>query len=152
MIEEIYIAPNRHAPQERKSEVEVHSGMGILGDRNYGVVKYPGQNVTFIEKEVINSFNNDHKQSNDISATRRNVITQGVNLNNLVGKTFKFGSVLFLGIELCEPCKLLGDDLSDEFISSAGVVKAFVNRGGLRANVLTSGVLSVGMRMELINA
>lgn len=145
MIKAIYLTPKRRSAQIQKNEVMLQSGRGIVGDRNFGKDDYPGQNITFIEQEMIDAYNLEHKQSIELSATRRNIITKGVRLNALVGKTFYVGAVMFVGVELCEPCKLLGCDLSNESITSADVVKAFVGKGGLRADVISDGIIAVGM-------
>lgn len=152
MIEAIFIATQRRSSQIQKNEIELRAGLGIVGDRNFGKSKYPGQNVTFIEKEEIDYFNANYNQSIGLHSARRNIITNGIRLNELVGKTFVIGDVTFLGVELCEPCKLLGDDIANESLSSASVVKAFVARGGLRADVLNDGVISVGMGLKVQNA
>jgi MOSC domain-containing protein YiiM len=71
-----------------------------------------------------------------------------VRLNDLVGKTFQIGTVKLKGVELCEPCATLGSALENESIKNADVVKAFVHKGGLRADVLTSGSIKVGMSID----
>jgi MOSC domain-containing protein YiiM len=80
----------------------------------------------------------------DLSSTGRNVVTRGVRLNELVGREFVVGSVRFRGVELCEPCLTLGEALASPTLSPAQVVKLWVRRGGLRADALTGGELSVG--------
>jgi len=89
-------------------------------------------------------FNKEHRQSIKLEDTRRNIITEGVDLNALVGKEFKVGEVTLRGIELCEPCSTLGSRLSNDEITDVAVVKAFTSRAGLRVDVLSDGVLSVG--------
>ncbi|SHI15245.1 MOSC domain-containing protein [Ferrimonas marina] len=145
MIKAIFTAPKRRAPQQQHTEVTLHADRGIVGDRNYDRQQYPGQNITFVESEEIAAFNQRFGQSIPWHATRRNVITQGVRLNALEGQRFAIGDVLFEGVELCEPCKLLGDDLAGDGLSSAEVVKAFVSRGGLRARILNDGEIREGM-------
>ena len=70
--------------------------------------------------------------------TRRNLVTRGVPLNHLVGKEFQVGDVRLVGVRLCEPCNYL------EEMTTKGVLAGLVHRGGLRANVLTSGVIRAG--------
>jgi MOSC domain-containing protein YiiM len=72
-------------------------------------------------------------------------VTQGVRLNQLVGKEFTIGDVRFYGVELCEPCGSLGKALANDSLTPAQVVKAWVHSGGLRANVLSTGILRLGM-------
>lgn len=157
MIKSIYVAKSPSCSQQSLESVFVYAGKGIVGDRNYGHKKEPGQNITLIELEEIQRFNQDYGQTIDESDTRRNIITQGVRLNDLVGKQFTIGEVTLLGTELCEPCSKLGKQLSDQSsnhskhqpdkqaLTSAQVVKGFLNKGGLRCNVLSNGKLEVGM-------
>jgi MOSC domain-containing protein YiiM len=72
------------------------------------------------------------------AATRRNVLTRGIDVNDLVGKRFRIGDVECEGVELCEPCAHL------ESMTQPGVIKAFVHRGGLNADILRDGEIAVG--------
>lgn len=148
MIKSLFITSQTGGVLEQVERVQVVAGDGIVGDRNFKKRKWPGQNITFVSLEAIEQFNRDYHQSIDVSATRRNVITSGVDLNALVGKSFSIGEVVFMGVELCEPCKSLGDALMNDGISSVEVVKAFLHSGGLRADVCSDGELSVGMSFK----
>ena len=143
-IERIFIRPpGGNSTVERKS-VRVVAGAGIEGDRYFDAHDEPGQNITFVEAEAIEAFALEHRRSVDLSTTGRNVVTRGVRLNELVGREFVVGLVRFRGVELCEPCLTLGKALASPTLSPASVVKQWVHRGGLRADALTSGELSVG--------
>ncbi|MDF1745837.1 MAG: hypothetical protein P1V19_19215, partial [Gimesia sp.] len=144
----IYIANERNAVQEQVERIELEQAKGIVGDRYFGRSDYPGQQITFIEREEIESYNQKYQQNIDLCDTRRNVITQGVRLNDFVGKTFQIGEVKFMGVELCEPCATLGGRLENEAIPKNDVIKAFVHKGGLRADVLSDGCIEVGMRIN----
>jgi MOSC domain-containing protein YiiM len=143
-IERIFIRPPGGDPTVEQQSVRVVAGAGIEGDRYFGVHDEPGQNVTFVEAEAIEAFSKEHRRRVDLSATGRNVVTRGVRLNELVGREFVVGSVRFRGVELCEPCLTLGEALASPTLSPARVVKHWAHRGGLRADALTSGELSVG--------
>ncbi|TQV69657.1 sulfurase [Exilibacterium tricleocarpae] len=145
MIESIFISDKHGKEQRPVQAIEVVAGQGIIGDRNYGKTKWPGQNITFVELEEINNFNRDHGQNISLDATRRNVVTKGVALNALVGKIFYIGDVKFFGVELCEPCAKLGELLETQTLSKKAAVKALVGKGGLRADALSNGKLTVGM-------
>ena len=73
-----------------------------------------------------------------LSDSRRNVVTRGVPLNHLVGKEFWIGEVKVRGLRLCEPCSHL------QKLSHEKVLPGLVNRGGLRAQILTEGMIQVG--------
>lgn len=150
MIIAIYRASERRALQTQHSSVELKAGQGIVGDRNFAKNKHPGQNITFIEQEEIDAFNSQFAQNIEQSATRRNVITTGIRLNDLVGKEFMIGNAKFIGIELCEPCKLLGNDLANASIDAKTVLNAFITKGGLRANCLTDGTIATGMTFSVL--
>ena len=143
-IERIFIRPPGGDSTIEQKSVRVVAGAGIEGDRYFDAHDEPGQNVTFVEAEAIEAFALDHRRPVDLSTTGRNVVTRGVRLNDLVGREFTVGSVCFRGIELCEPCLTLGEALASPTLSPASVVKQWAHRGGLRADALTSGELSVG--------
>lgn len=145
MIEAIFVAKKTSETLLQVDEVQVVLGAGITGDRHFKKAKWPGQNITFVELESIERFNSTYHQSIELSATRRNIVTKGVDLNSLVGKEFTIGKAKFRGVELCEPCSKLGKLLGNESISRVAVVKAFLGSGGLRADVIGGGIISKGM-------
>ncbi len=143
-IERIFIRPPGGNPTIEQKSVRIVAGAGIEGDRYFDARDEPGQNITFVEAEEIEAFAQEHRQPFGLSATGRNVVTRGVRLNELVGREFLVGSVRFRGVELCEPCLTFGKALASPTLSPAHVVKHWAHRGGLRAEALTSGELSVG--------
>jgi len=146
-IECIYISPKAGKLQQLCQKIELVAGHGILGDRNYGLSKWPGQNLTLIEIEEIENFICEQNRECDLSITRRNILTRGIRLNELVGKEFKIGDVVLRGVELCEPCRSLGAALESATLPSKLVIERFLHRGGLRVDVLTSGVIEVGQEI-----
>ena len=148
MIKAIFTASENLGGQRQVPEIDLVAGKGIKGDRNFDRSQWPGQNITFIELEEINAFNQRFSQQISLSDTRRNVITEGVRLNDLVGQIFRIGDVSFKGVELCEPCSTLGALLQNDSLSKKAVVKAFTHKAGLRADVLSDGQISVGMQIE----
>jgi MOSC domain-containing protein YiiM len=150
VIQAIFVSKKSKQSQIGIDAVKVDAGKGIVGDRYYGKKGTDGPNITFVESEEIAAFNANFGQSIGLSATRRNIVTQGVRLNQLVGQEFSIGNVRFYGVELCEPCGSLGKSLANDSISSPQVVRAWLHRGGLRANVLSTGILRTGMQFNLI--
>jgi len=148
-IEHIFISLKIGEPQTESHRIEVVAGEGIKGDRNFGLSAYAGQNITFIEAEIVEQFIQNYSRAYDLSITRRNIITRGVRLNELVGKSFQIGTIQFLGIELCEPCLELGKNLSSATVAPKEIVKWFVHKGGLRADILSSGFIENGMAVEI---
>ena len=147
-IERIFTRPKAGGPQVTHQSVRVVAGAGIDGDRYFGAEDEPGQNITFVEAEEIERFAAECPRQPDLSATGRNVVTRGVRLNELVGREFSVGPVRFRGVALCEPCLGLGEALSSPKLTPAEVVKRWIHRGGLRADVLSSGELAVGAELQ----
>ena len=120
-------------------KVEAIKGKGLLNDRNLESNNQKIRQITFIEIENINYFNNISKTNIPSLKFRRNIITKGIKLNDLLGKVFTVGSVKIKAHDLCRPCKYLQDKLKQN-----NFVKEFVRRGGLRCEILSSGSISVG--------
>jgi len=111
-VERIFISKVRGGPQVECTTISVVAGAGIEGDRNFAQNDDPGQNISLIEAEEIEAFFSESREVRDISVTRRNIVTRGVRLNDLVGKDFMIGEVKLRGVELCEPCALIGRTLA----------------------------------------
>ena len=125
------------APVER---VRAYAGRGLEGNRYYwdNGDAPSGRAVTLIAAEAMDAVSREGDISIEPAATRRNVLTRGIDVNELVGKRFRIGDVECEGVELCEPCTHL------ESMTQPGVIKAFVHRGGLNADILSDGEISVG--------
>lgn len=147
-IERIFTIPPSGGPQLAHDQVTVVASAGIEGDRYFGRRDEPGQNITLVEAEAIESFLGAHGRAYDLSITRRNLVTRGVRLNELVGREFYVGDVKLRGVELCEPCLGLGTALAAPTLTPAAVVKHFVHRGGLRADVLSGGTITCGAELR----
>jgi MOSC domain-containing protein YiiM len=114
-------------------------GKGLEGDRHfYAEGARRGGAITLIEAEVLEDVGLAGPES------RRQVVTRGVRLNDLVGKRFFVGEVECEGVELCEPCLHL------QSLTRPGIIDDLVHRGGLNADVLGSGTISVGDPVTLV--
>jgi hypothetical protein len=102
--------------------------------------------VTLIEMEALEALARDYHISLLPIESRRNIATRGVALNHLVGKRFRVGEAVLLGMELCEPCGYL------EQKSGKPVRLGLIHRGGLRAQILESGRIRVGDPVEVLEA
>ena len=120
------------------------AGRGIEGDRYYALDTEPSQQITLIECEVIDQFNQETESEFSYEMFRRNLVTEGVQLNNLVGETFYVGEVWFRGHELCEPCRYLQDKLK-----VTDLVKHLTHKGGLCCEILTSGTIRSGDNLRI---
>src|SRR5438034_5958390 len=139
-VEAIFVASEPGelpAPVER---VRAYAGRGLEGNRYYwedGDAP-PGRGITLIAAEAVAAVALQGDVSVEPAATRRNVLTRGIDVNNLVGKRFRIGDVECEGVELCEPCGHL------ESMTQPGVIKALVHRGGLNADILSDGEINLG--------
>jgi MOSC domain-containing protein YiiM len=148
----VAIAISRQAkgPMESVDAVEVVVGEGLRGDRcgaGIGAAQFrgrrsPEKEVTLIAREAIEAANDEFNCTIDHLQTRRNLLTEGVPLNELVGKTFHVGAALIKGLELCEPCGYL------ESRTFRGIKAALKHRGGLRCCVIEGGEIRIGDVIE----
>ena len=152
IITAIFVAPTRHSNQTVINAVQVKARKGIVGDRFFGFRNnQPSRNLTFIEAEIISEFNRTFQQSIPLNATRRNFITQGIRLNNLVGRIFRVGDVLCRGVELCEPCPVMARQLPPCPLSKTQIITAFTGKGGLRAEALSDGIVQLGDGVVIVD-
>ena len=120
------------------------AGRGIEGDRYCALDTEPSRQITLIECEVIDQFNQETASEFSYEMFRRNLVTEGVQLNNLVGETFYVGEAWFRGHELCEPCRYLQDRLK-----VTDLVKRLTHKGGLCCEVLTGGTIRSGDNLRI---
>lgn len=132
-------------PLNYVESVEAQAGIGLVGDR-YGIgagtfskKKGPDREITLIEQEALEALEREYEISMTSAEARRNVTTQGVPLNHLVGKEFKVGELVLRGIRLCEPCGHL-----EKLVAKGKVQEGLRHRGGLRAQILKGGVIRKG--------
>ena len=144
----IFIALAAGKPVTEIQQAHAVPGKGLEGDRyfigagNYSDHPSPDREVTLIEIEAIQALEREEGLRLPAGAARRNLVTQGVPLNHLVGKEFQVGEVTLRGLRLCEPCKYLAD------MTQAQVLPALMHRGGLRAQIIGGGIIRVG---DMIN-
>ena len=138
------IAKNNQKIQE-VDKIELLSGKGVVGDRHFHENNNVRSQVTLIESENIDYYNNKFKTNYSYIDFRRNVVTKGVQLNDLVGKTFSVGKIIVQGNDLCRPCKELQEKLGID-----NYIKEFLRRGGLRCEILSSGIISIGDEIKIL--
>jgi len=142
----IAIARQAKGSMELVDAIEAVAEQGLAGDRygaGIGAAQFKGHRkpeneVTLIAREAIEAASDEHNLIIEHLDTRRNLLTEGVPLNDLVSKTFRVGPVLLRGIELCEPCGYL------ERRTYPGIKVALKHRGGLRCAIVEGGELCVG--------
>jgi MOSC domain-containing protein YiiM len=144
----IYTAPEAGAPMQFHGEVRAVPGRGLEGDRyfeengRFSARQVPGREITeltLIEGEVIEHLRLAWRLDVDETDSRRNLVTRGVSLNDLVGSEFEVGEVRLRGASLCEPCVSLVKSAEHRHL-----LRALAHKGGLRAEVLTEGTIALG--------
>ncbi len=130
--------PGRN-PVVEVDQIECIAGMGISGDRFFDYKEnYKGQ-ITFFAFEVYERMCTELVVNNVCpSAMRRNVITRGIDLNGLIGEEFEIQGVLFEGVQECRPCYWMNRAVA------AGAEEFLRGNGGLRARILSDGLLKRG--------
>ena len=142
----IYITPTQGTPLSPVKSARAVPGKGLEGDRYFDgcgtFLKRPGvmdsQEATLIESEALDALKRDYEVELTHAESRRNIITRGIGLNLLIGCEFTIGTVRFKGVRLCEPCGHL------ESLTKPGARQGLIHRGGLRAQILSEGMVNVG--------
>jgi MOSC domain-containing protein YiiM len=140
-VEQINVTAEFEVLPEPVQSVDALAGQGLRGDRYFaGEPREDGEgrDLTLIQAEALEGLQEERGIELSAAASRRNVLTRGVDLNALVGKRFTVGEVECVGIELCEPCRHL------QALTQPGVLRGLVHRGGLRADVIRGGRIVVG--------
>lgn len=147
----IYISAKAGAPMESIEEANLIEGQGIEGDRYAnGIGAYSKskreviRHISLIAREAIAAANEEHNTNFEEADTRRNIITEGIDLNKLVGIEFTIHGVALRGIELCTPCAR-----PSALSGKKGFNDAFQDRGGLRAEVLSDGHIKIGDTIDI---
>jgi len=153
-VEAIALAERATGPMRLTDEARAVARHGLEGDRYAAKAgtftprdgaPRRGYDLTLIEAEVLDALQLPGDRRLGYAQARRNLVTRGINLNALVGRRFQVGEVECVGRRLCEPCAHL------ERLTTHGVLRGLIHRGGLRADVLTDGNIHVGAVIETID-
>ena len=128
------------------NSINVLSNQGIVGDRHFSEFNDPYNQLSLIESENIDYYNNKYSLNIPYIDFRRNVVTKGIQLNDLVGKKILVGNVELEGIDLCRPCRHLSEVLGQD-----NIIKEFLRRGGLRCQVLSSSSIKIGDQIKILD-
>ena len=132
------VAKNSNQKIEEVSKAEIITGKGIVGDRHFHENNSVRSQITLIESENIDYYNDKFKTNYTYLDFRRNVITKGIESNDLVGKNFLNRNIELKGHDLCKPCRHL-----EEMLNGKDIIKEFLRRGGLRCEILISGTINL---------
>jgi MOSC domain-containing protein YiiM len=153
-IVSIHIAATEGGELQPLDSADLVAGCGIRGDRHFAADgSHSDSAVTLIEEEQVELFNELTGLSLAPHDARRQIVTRGVALNDLVGARFRIGDVELEGVELCEPCSYLANHLTREFsitdVSPSEIVRGLAHRAGIRARILNDGSVRVGDRLTV---
>lgn len=151
-VECIHIADVARGPVRAVDVAEAVAGRGLAGDRyEHGAGTFSDwprdHEFTLVEAEVIAAVENEYGLRLAPGETRRNVTTTGVRLNALVGRRFRIGTeVVCEGTRLCEPCAHL-----ENVTRCGGLCRMLAGRGGLRARIVSGGILRAGDAITVLD-
>jgi MOSC domain-containing protein YiiM len=125
---------------ERLESVTAIAEHGLAGDRysvgegSFNKGRIGASQVTLINALFFRDSGFLYEES------RRNIVTDGVELMWLIGREFTIGAARMRGVKYCDPCKR-----PTKLVGSMYDFQArFFDRGGLVAEVLEGGLICVG--------
>ena len=128
------------------NSINVLANQGIIGDRHFKKFNDPYNQLSLIESENIDYYNIKYSLNIPYINFRRNIVTKGIQLNDLVGKKILVGNIELEGIDLCRPCRHLTEVLGQD-----NIIKEFLRRGGLRCQVLSSSSIKIGDQIKVLD-
>lgn len=147
VVEAIHVAPAAGEPMRSLDHARALAGRGLEGDRyaagtgHWSPMRRSGDGLTLIDADVVDGL---VARGLTRDATRRNVITRGIDLDGLIGRTFRIGEVTCRAIRRCEPCSYL------DGLLGVSVLHELVHRGGIRVEVVDDGWIAVGDPVEAV--
>tara|TARA_B100001123_G_C15237221_1_gene997626 strand:+ start:103 stop:570 length:468 start_codon:yes stop_codon:yes gene_type:complete len=148
-VYKICIAKKSGETMQNVTNIEIIANKGIINDRYFNDNNDKDIQITLIESENIDYFNEKSKTNIPYVDFRRNIITKGIKLNELIGKEILIGKVRIKGHRLCDPCKYLQDKLQKENLFNN--LAYLHNRGGLRCEILENGSITLNDSIKPIN-
>ena len=137
------ITKNNNKKIDEVESIEVIANKGIIGDRHFKDYNDPFCQLSLIESENIDYYNTKYNLNIPYVDFRRNIITKGIRLNDLIGKKFLIGNVKVEGLDLCRPCRHL-----TEMLNQKNILKEFLRKGGLRCQILSSSKIVIGDELK----
>ena len=144
-VERIFVAPMKGSPMRSLAVADALAGQGLEGDRKAAPGREPAAQLTLIEAEHVEAFRAATGYEMRFDQPRRNVVTRGVRLNDLLGKRFRVGDAVCEGLELCEPCGKF------QRLTHPEARRFFKGKGGLRARIVEGGLIRPGDPVEAVD-
>ncbi|MDC1032787.1 MOSC domain-containing protein [Candidatus Pelagibacter sp.] len=137
------ISSNNNKEIQEVESIKVLASKGVVGDRHFNDFNDPYCQLTLIESENIDYYNLKFNLNIPYVNFRRNIVTKGIRLNELIGKKIKIGNVEVEGVDLCRPCRHL-----TEILGQDNILKEFLRKGGLRCQILSSSKIMIGDKIS----
>ena len=125
--------------------INLVAGKGIIGDRHFKDYNDPYNHLSIIESENIDEYNKKYNLDIPYLDFRRNMVTRGIKLNDLIGKKILIGGVQLDVIDLCRPCRHLSEKLDKD-----NIIKEFLRKGGIRCEILNDGRISINDQIKIV--
>ena len=138
----LFTVDRRAAPMKKVEQLYALAGRGIEGDRyflgtgTYSKSPEPGRQVTLIKSEVLESLKNTLEINVKPEESRRNILTQGIEINDLIGTEFYVGTVRLRAHRITQPCLYL-----EKLLDQPGLYKELWDKGGISCEILSDGVI-----------
>jgi MOSC domain-containing protein YiiM len=152
-VEAVFLGPAARRLPIAVPRARAIAGRGLEGDRYHdGTGSFSwkgrgnGRDLTLVAAEALEALAAERGVDLDGAATRRNVLTRGVDLDALLGRRFSIGEAICVGVRRCEPCTHLAD------LTDPGVLPGLAGRGGLRADIVVGGFVAVGDPVDALPA
>ena len=141
----IGITKNHNQAIIEVNKINLIAGKGIVGDRYFKDYNDPFNQLSIIESENIDEYNLKNKLNIPYLNFRRNIITKGIKLNDLLEKRIMVGSIELEVIDLCRPCRHLSEKLNKN-----DIIKEFLRKGGIRCRIINNGKIYLGDKIKII--
>ena len=128
------------------NSIELVANKGVVGDRHFDEYNDPYNQLTLIEAENIDYYNLKYQLNIPYKDFRRNIVTKGIKLNELINRKLMIGDAEVEGVDLCRPCRHLTEVLNQD-----NILKEFLRRGGLRCQILNSCTINVGDKISVLD-
>ena len=127
------------------NSIDLVTGKGVVGDRHFKDYNDPFNHLSIIESESIDEYNKKYNLDIPYLDFRRNIVTRGIRLNDLIDKKVLIGDVQLDVIDLCRPCLHLSEKLNKD-----NIIKEFLRKGGIRCEILNDGKISINDQIKIV--
>ena len=144
-IIKIGITENNNKNINEVNGIDIVAGKGAIGDRHFKDYNDPFNHLSIVESESINEYNKKYNLNIPYLDFRRNIVTRGVRLNDLIDKKILIGDVWLNVIDLCRPCRHLPEKLDKD-----NIIKEFLRKSGIRCDILNDGKISINDQIKIV--